>query len=65
MAKDRERACVYYLNEGNCIKGHAGTFKKACQKCKDYYAKKGSLPKRKDLRKEKNLKWMNNIKNFE
>ena len=36
MAKDRERVCRWYKNENNCSKGHAGTFNKACQKCKDY-----------------------------
>ena len=64
MSKNRERVCIFYINEGNCRKGHKGTFYKKCQTCKDYQAKKGSLPKRKDLRKEKNIKWMNNIKNF-
>lgn len=64
MAKDRERVCEWYKNEGNCSKGHEGTFKKCCQKCKDYKAKKGALPRRKDLRKEKTIKWMNNFKNF-
>lgn len=64
MAKDRERACEWYKNEGNCSKGHAGTFRKSCQICKYYKPKKGSLPRRKDLRKEKTIKWMNNIKNF-
>lgn len=65
MAKDRERACRWYKNENNCSKGHEGTFNKACQKCKDYEPKKGALPRRKDLRKIKNIKWMNDFKNFE
>jgi len=64
MAKDRERACQWYKNEGNCSKGHAGTFRKACQTCKDYSVLKNSRPRRKNLRAEKNIKWMNNFKNF-
>lgn len=64
MAKDRERACMWYKNEGNCAKGHEGTFRHCCQTCKDYSVKKGSIPKRKDLRKEKNIKWMKDIRNF-
>ena len=63
--KDRERVCIYYLNEGNCLKGHEGTFKKTCQFCKDYHAKKNAMPRRKDLRKEKQRKWENDIRNFE
>lgn len=64
MAKDREIACEYYINEGNCKKGHKGIFKKTCQVCKDYRMKRGSQPKRKDLRQEKTIKWLNNPKNF-
>lgn len=64
MAKDRERACEYYKNEGNCSKGHKGTFRDSCQTCKDYSVLKHSQPRRKDLRKEKTIKWMNNLKNF-
>lgn len=64
MAKDREKACVYYINEGNCSKGHAGTFRKSCQTCKNYLPKKGSVPRRKDLRKEKTIKWMKDIRHF-
>ncbi len=62
--KDRERACIYYLNEGNCKKGHKGIFNKTCQTCKSYVPKKGSGVRRKDLRKEKNEKWMKDIRNF-
>lgn len=62
--KDRERQCQYYINEGNCAKGHKGIFKDTCQICSDYRVKKGSRPRRKDLRKEKNLKWLNDPRNF-
>ena len=64
MAKDRERVCEYYINEGNCRKGHEGTFRKCCQTCYDYKAKKGAIPRRKDLRKEKREKWMQDDRNF-
>ena len=64
MAKNREIACEYYKNEGNCSKGHSGIFRKSCQTCKDYKMKKGALPRRKDLRKEKRIKWEKNFKNF-
>lgn len=64
MARDRERPCEFYINEGNCYKHHAGLFKKTCQVCADYRAKKGSLPRRKNLKKQKNIEWMNNINNF-
>ena len=62
--KDREIACEYYLNEGNCAKGRAGTFRHQCQKCDLYKPKKHSRPARKNLRIEKNLKYKQNIKNF-
>ena len=64
MAKDRERQCEYYINQGNCKKCHEGTFRKSCQICKDYSMKKGSLPRRKNLKRQKNIEWMNNIKNY-
>lgn len=64
MARDRERVCEHYLNEGNCRKGHEGTFKRCCQTCHDYVAKKGAAPRRKDLRKEKREKWLRNDENF-
>lgn len=64
MGKIRERACLYYLNEGNCKKGHKGTFNKCCQICKDYRVKPGSQPRQKDLRKEKNMKWEKKQKNL-
>lgn len=65
MSKERERQCIYYINEGNCLKGHAGLFKKTCQICKDYHVKKNACPRRKDLRREKRLKWEMDMKNFE
>lgn len=55
--KDRERQCEYYEYEGKCSKGFRGTFKDSCQICKYYRAKKGALPRRKDLRREKENKW--------
>lgn len=64
MAKDREYPCKYYLNEGNCSKGKEGTFSKKCQTCKSYVKLPGSNPRRKDLRQEKNEKWMNRLNNF-
>ena len=64
MSKDREIACEYYINEGNCKKGHKGIFNKTCQTCKDYSVLKNSRPRRKNLRKEKTIKWMKNFKNF-
>ena len=50
---DREVACIYYVNEGNCLKGKEGTFRKACQICKKYRPKKGGNPARKNLKKHK------------
>lgn len=64
MARDRERACEYYLNEGNCMKGHEGTFRDCCQTCYEYKPKKGGRSKRKDLRKEKTIKWEKDLRNF-
>lgn len=53
MATERENACVYYKWEGECAKGREGTFRKACQICKKYKAKKGGLPARQNLKKQK------------
>ena len=64
MSKDREIVCIYYLNEGNCQKGHKGLFNYTCQTCKNYTPKKGAFPRRKNLKKQKNEKWMRDIKNF-
>lgn len=63
--KDREIQCKYYINEGNCAKGHAGEFRKQCQTCKDYIKKKGARPRRLDLRKSKTIKWLNDKRNWE
>lgn len=51
--QDREVSCIYYKWEGECEKGREGTFRKACQTCKKYKARKGSLPARKNLKKQK------------
>lgn len=56
MARDREIACIHYINEGNCDLGKEGTFRKHCQTCKTYSAKKGSRPARVDRRKQKQEK---------
>lgn len=64
MAKDREVQCEYYIYEGHCSKGHDGIFKKTCQKCKDYHMKKGAKPRRKNLKQEKNIKWLKDVRNF-
>lgn len=50
---DREVACVYYVYEGECLKGREGTFKKACQICKKYKPKKGGAAARRNLKKQK------------
>lgn len=57
MGKTREIACSFYNYEGDCQKGHKGTFNKCCQFCKDYRAKRGSMPRRQDLRKKKKERW--------
>lgn len=54
MARDRERACKYYICEGNCSKGREGTFRKQCQTCNLYFPISGGRPARKDNRKQKN-----------
>lgn len=51
--KDREIACVFYEYEGSCLKGKAGTFRKACQTCGKYKPKLGSSPARQNLKKQK------------
>jgi len=65
MSRDREVQCTFYAYEGECVKGHEGIFYKTCQKCSDYRPKKNGRPNRKNLKKEKNIKWMNDIRNFE
>lgn len=51
--RDREIACIFYEYEGSCLKGKAGTFRKACQTCGKYKPKLGSAPARKNLKKQK------------
>lgn len=53
MAKDREIKCLHYLCEGSCDLGHKGTFRHACQTCKQYNPVRGSMPARKDNRRQK------------
>ena len=56
MAASREIACVYYEFEGSCLKGREGTFRKSCQTCKKYKARKGGIPAHKNLKKQKTEK---------
>lgn len=51
--KDREIVCEHYVNEGSCLLGKKGTFRKHCQKCQSYIPVKGKDPARKDNRREK------------
>lgn len=53
MAKTREVACQYYINEGNCSKGRSGTFRDQCQTCNLYSHKIGGKPARLNLRRKK------------
>lgn len=59
MAKSREIACEFYLNEGNCRKGRDGTFRKQCQICNLYKPIRGGQPARPDTRREKKQKYLN------
>lgn len=63
MAKERIIPCIHYLCETECALGHEGTFKRKCQKCKDYVKRKGD-PNKKDLKKEKLQKYMEKVENF-
>lgn len=65
MSKTREVACKYYECEGSCTKGREGTFRRQCQICSLYTPVPGGRPARKDLRKEKNEKYMKDMRNFE
>ena len=56
IMKDREIKCTHYEYEGHCDLGHEGTFRKACQHCKQYNAVRGAEPARRDLRKQKKEK---------
>ena len=53
MAKVRERACQFYICEGNCKKGREGTFYGQCQTCDKYNPAKGARPARVDQRRKK------------
>ena len=64
MARDRERACKYYVCEGNCSKGREGTFRKQCQICNLYLPLPGGQPARKDLRREKREKYLKDKRNW-
>ena len=50
MAKTRERACRYYICEGQCKKGRKGDFNGTCQHCDKYNPLPGSKPRRTDNR---------------
>lgn len=63
--KDREIACIHYLNEGNCALGKEGTFRKQCQICKTYKKTPGGQPARKNLKREKAAKFMKDRRNWE
>lgn len=51
--KDREIACFYYICEGSCKKGRAGTFTKYCQHCDLYNPVRHGRPRRADTRNKK------------
>lgn len=51
--KDREIACKYYVCEGECKKGRAGTFRKQCQTCNLWDPVKGGRPARINTREKK------------
>ncbi len=63
--RDREVACQFYVCEGNCTKGRAGTFRKQCQTCSKYMPVKGGQPARKNLKTEKKEKFMKDKRNWE
>ena len=64
MSRNRERACKYYICEGNCSKGREGTFRKQCQICSLYLPLPGGQSARKDLRREKREKYLKDRKNW-
>ena len=64
MAKDREIACENYICEGECKKGKPGTFRKHCQTCDSYKPVRGGVPARKNLKKEKTEKFLNDKRNW-
>jgi len=51
--KDRNIICEFYMYEGGCSKDREGTFKKYCQTCQMYKAKRGAAPARKNLKRQK------------
>lgn len=53
MAKDRFVKCEFYLNEGNCAKKREGSFYHYCQHCDQYRPVRGSIPAKKNLKREK------------
>lgn len=55
MARDRERACIFYTYEnGPCDKrGISTKFRDECQTCKYYVPIKGGRPARTDNRRKK------------
>lgn len=65
MARDRQIACQFYVNEGNCAKGRDGKFLGQCQHCDLYVPIKGGRPRRKDLRQEKRNKLANDRREWE
>lgn len=62
--KDREIACKYYIAEKQCSKGREGTFRKYCQKCSLYLALPGGRPARKNLKHEKEKKYLADRRNW-
>jgi hypothetical protein len=63
--KNREIACINYLNEGNCKISREGTFRKQCQHCNRYQPVRGGKPARKNTKKEKEEKYNKDFRNFE
>lgn len=53
MSQTREIACTNYMWEGECLLGRKGTFRDACQTCKNYQPKKNGLPARMNLKTKK------------
>lgn len=64
MARDREIACIHYVREGECDLGREGTFRKQCQICSKYRALPGGKPARKNLKREKQEKFMRDKRNW-
>ena len=65
MAKDREIACKYYICEGNCSEGREGTFRNQCQRCDKYDPVRGGQPARRNLKREKNEKFLKDKRNWD